>query len=363
MTTSVWPNDTIMNPFPARESGNIGPITCFVASPFEPKKRWDELFQLIKDICAQISGSTGVEIKCFRADSIVSSGVIHPEIWKSLLTADFIICDVTGQNGNVMLELGIAAAWRRKEHVIILRETNDEKPRLFDINPARHLEYEISFSGTKKLAEQLSSVVQDVLANIPFSPETRKPVSLPFSARLDDSVDNKALYTEDVTHRRMLKDCLEFGAPLNYRYSWMSLGDIRLSKLIVEADLKLTLSHPNHEPFIGIMVRSQHYFANWGHLVFVRGDGKVYLNVRKNESGDYEDKLIGQVPNFDIKSFFKFKVAISDLDIKVWVNDFSQSIPLISLPYVFSAGRLLFIAGYCRMGIRAVKVEELRSSV
>lgn len=73
----------------------------------------------------KVGKSMGVDVKCFRADHIASSGIIHPEIWKALRTADFIICDVSGHNGNVMLELGVAAAWRRKEHVIILRDKND----------------------------------------------------------------------------------------------------------------------------------------------------------------------------------------------------------------------------------------------
>jgi hypothetical protein len=94
-------------------------------------------------------------------------------IFQISLTTDFIVCDVSGQNGNIMLELGIAAAWRRKEHVIILRDRSDYKPRLFDLNPARHLEYEISFAGTKKLMEDLSSVILSALANIPFSLEIK----------------------------------------------------------------------------------------------------------------------------------------------------------------------------------------------
>jgi len=140
-----------------------------------------------------------------------------------------------------MLELGVAAAWRRKEHVIILRDKNDEKPRLFDINPPRHLEYEISFSGFQKLIRDLGVVVADVLASIPFQTPPRPSVALPFRASLTDGKDAPELYTEDITHRRMLSDCLEFGAPLNYRYSWMSLGDLRLSRVHVKAEIKVTL--------------------------------------------------------------------------------------------------------------------------
>ncbi|MBC8521298.1 MAG: hypothetical protein H8D26_04825 [Methanomicrobia archaeon] len=124
---------------------------------------------------------------------------------------------------------------------IILRDKNDEKQHLFDINPARHLEYEISFSGMQKLMRDLGKVVAKVLATIPFQTPHRHSVVLPFSASLTDGKDAPELYTEDFTHRRMLSDCLEFGAPLNYRYSWMSLGDLILSRVHIKAEIKMTL--------------------------------------------------------------------------------------------------------------------------
>lgn len=359
MSSSVWPYDTFLEPEPPIDDKSIGSITCFVASPFEPKKRWDDLFDLIQTVTTEVGKSMGVVIKCFRADHIASSGIIHPEIWKALRAADFIICDVSGQNGNVMLELGIAAAWRRKEHVIILRDKNDEKPYLFDINPARHLEYDISFSGIQKLMRDLGKVVADVLATIPFQTPPRRSVALPFRTSLTDGKDTPELYTEDITHRRMLSDCLEFGAPLNYRYSWMSLGDLRLSKVHIKAEIKMTLDSPSFNPFMGVMVRGQHYFANFGHLIFVRQDGTVYLTMREDDSGKYHDEPLGKIADFDMRQFACFDIAMNDDILKIKVNALEVSKKLTELPYVFSAGRIIFIAGHCRVGIRNIEVEEL----
>jgi len=360
MSSSVWPYDTFLEPEPPIYDKSIGSITCFVASPFEPNKRWDDLFNLIQAVTKEVGKSMGVVVKCFRADHIASSGIIHPEIWKALRSADFIICDVSGQNGNVMLELGIASAWRRKEHVIILRDKNDEKPRLFDINPFRHLEYDISFSGIQKLMRDLGKVVADVLATIPFQTPSRRQVALPFHASLTDGKDAPELYTEDFTHRRMLSDCLEFGTPLIYRYSWMSLSDLRLSKVHVKAEIKMTLDNkPAHDPFMGIMVRGQHYFANKGHLIFVRQDGTVYLTLIEDESGKYHDEPLGKIADFDMRLFASFDIAMNDDVLKIKVNNFDVSEKLTELPYVFSAGRVIFIAGYCRVGIRNIVVEEI----
>ena len=259
-----------------------------------------------------------------------------------------------------MLELGVAAAWRRKEHVIILRDKNDEKQQLFDINPARHLEYEISFSGMQKLMSDLGEAVAKVLATIPFQTPPRHSVVLPFSTSLTDGKDAPELYTEDFTHRRMLPDCLEFGAPLNYRYSWMSLGDLRLSKVHVKAEIKMTLDNkPAHDPFMGIMLRGQHYFANFGHLIFVRQDGTVYLTLIEDERGKYHDEPLEKIADFDMRQFTCFDIAMDDKNLKIKVNNLDVSKKLIELPYVFSAGRIIFIAGYCRVGIRNIEVEEI----
>ena len=360
MSISVWPFDTFLEPKPPIDDRSIGTVACFVATPFEPKNRWDDLFNLIQDVTRDIGNSMGVNIQCKRADHIASSGIIHPEIWKALLVSDFIICDVTGQNGNVILELGIAAAWRKKEHVIILRDKSDEKSHLFDINPARHLEYDISFSGTSKLKRDLTTVIADVLATFPSERAKRLSVILPFRVPLTDGKDAPELYTESITHRRMLPDCLEFGAPLNYRYSWMSLGDLVLSKVHVKAEIKMTLASPSdsYKPFMGVMVRGQHYFANSGHLIFVRQDG-VFLTMRENEFGNYHDEPIGEIRDFDMSKFTSFDIMMDDNVFKINVNNLQVEKQLEQLPYVFSAGRIIFIAGYCRIGIRNIEISEL----
>jgi len=358
MSTSIWPYDTYLEPVPPIDVKSVGIITCFVISPFEPRARWDDMFSLIQSSAEQVGKSIGLQIKCFRADSIASSGVIHPEIWKALRTADIIVCDVSGRNGNVMMELGIASAWRRKEHVIILRDRNDGTDHLFDINPVRHLEYDLSFSGFQKLVRELREAISSALVGIPFMQPVRKSVRLPFQASLTNGQDAPELYTEDITHRRMLPDCVEFGAPLNYLYSWMSLGDLSLTRVRVAVEMKLTLSVDGLQPFMGVMVRGQHCFANFGHMVFVR-DGKAYLTVRENDLGSYHDELLGAVGGPKSDGFYMFTVQIDGAAISAEVNDASFEKALAELPYVFSSGRILFIAGHCRVGIRNVSADSL----
>jgi len=361
MSGSVWPYDTFQEPEPRMDDRSIRAITCFVISPFKPRERWDDMFKLFQSVASEVSRRINVPIECRRADQIVSSGMLHSEIWNSLRTADFIICDVSNQNGNVMLELGVAAAWRKKEQIIILRDKNDEKPFLFDINPARHIEYELSFSGYQKLVNDLIEIVEKVLATFPFhgTPGYGQSISLPFRASLNNGIDLRELYTEDITHRVLLPDCLEFGAPLNYRYSWMSLGDRRLSRVHVKAELKMTLQVPHLAPFMGIMVRGQNYFTNFGHFIFAQHDGTIYLTIREDDTGKHHNEPLGKIAEFDMRKFIGFDVSIDDDVLKIQVEKVVNSKKLGELPYVFSAGRIYFIAGYCRIGIRNIEIDEL----
>jgi hypothetical protein len=362
MTGSIWPHDTYLSPKMPPQTKTPGAISCFLVSPYEPRPKWDDLFNLVKAVCTSVGQTLGVQIDCLRADSIASSGVIHPEIWEAILQSDFIICDVTGHNGNVMLELGIAAAWRNKEHVIIIRDTNDEKPRLFDINPARHVEYTVTFSGLQKLTADLAKVVTDILATIPVQASGPVRVSLPFRAPLSDGIDRSELRTEDITHRRLLPDCLEFGAPLSYRYSWMSIGDLLIANVSIATDLKLTLEVPPHNPFMGVMVRGQSFYANCGHLVFVRRDGTVYLTVREDDTGKYHDEPLGVIPNYDIHEFTHFDIAIDAAALRISVGPLHIVKTLAELPYVFSKGRLILIAGGCRIGVRSLEVHAIEQA-
>ena len=60
----------------------------FFICPVRPPEYWDELFGLVKQICDSISKAMGVPIRCRRAVDIVSAGIIHPEIWQDIRSAE-----------------------------------------------------------------------------------------------------------------------------------------------------------------------------------------------------------------------------------------------------------------------------------
>ena len=239
MTLSIWPHDTALEPDQPLKP--FGHLTCFVASPFQPKDRFDDLFELVGGVCQELRAALQVEeFQCVRSDNIASAGVIHPEIWQYLKRADVIVADVSGQNGNVLLELGVAAAWQRKEQVIILREESADERHLFDINPARHIEYTRTSSGFALLRKRLGEVMLQAVAASPFADVPTATSEIPLTAKLDDGRDSADLWVPPISHRRMLEDCLEFGSLYNFSQSWLALGGSKPAKVKVRAELRFT---------------------------------------------------------------------------------------------------------------------------
>jgi len=283
MTLSIWPHDTSLEPDQPLKP--FGHLTCFVASPFQPKDRFDDLLAIVKDVCHELQTVLQLDaFECVRSDSIATAGVIHPEIWQYLKRADVIVADVSGLNGNVLLELGVAAAWRRKEQVIILREESADEKHLFDINPARHIEYTRTSSGFALLRKKLSEVMMDAVAAAPFADVSTNATELPLTAKLDDGKDSVALWVPPVSHRRMLGDCLEFGSLYHFGRSWLALGGSKPAKVRVRAELKFTERRETSDRcWMGINLRAQLFYASLGHLVLLRSDGTVLRTARDED--------------------------------------------------------------------------------
>lgn len=363
MTQSVWPYDHSLEPRGITKE-DFNKLNCFVLSPSEPKQLFDDIFRLIKSLCDQLGKPLGVEIECKRAVDITSSGIIHPEIWQAIRTADIIVADVSGLNGNVLLELGVSSAWHKKEKVIILREERSEERRLFDILPARHIEYTRTPSGFQKLAEALFTTINNVLASAPFEDIPKRPASLPISLTLTDGEDPDILWSPGLGHRRILPGkYLEFGSIYNFRYSWLTVADLRLRNVHVKADLIFSVArgNPVNQPWIGIMVRSQAYLADKGHLAYMRADGSVWVTLEEENGTKHRDEQIGQIPNFDPTSltFIPFDISMDDTAWKVNIGPVQWRASIESLPYVFGEGRILLESFFAWIGLRNLSVEKI----
>lgn len=76
-----------------------------------------------------------------------------------LAKADLVVADVSGLNGNVMYELGLAHAMGKR--TVIITQEIDELP--FDLRPYRVNQYSTSFAKAPALAKKLAEIAQGVL--------------------------------------------------------------------------------------------------------------------------------------------------------------------------------------------------------
>jgi hypothetical protein len=361
VSESVWPFD-----HSAERSGlateDLDTLRCFVICPSSPAALYDDIFRVIKTICNEMFRAYGVKITCKRALDIVSSGVIHPEIWSSIRLADIVIADVSGTNGNVMLELGVAAAWHKKEKVIIIRQENPTERHLFDIGPARHIEYSCTPSGFERLADQLRFTIQDVSSGAPFDEVEAPKVALPYTARFDGGSDSDSLLTPGMAHRRVVPGrFLEFGSLYNFRYGWLTVGDLRLNNVHVKAELQFSriFSHSQGQPWIGVAVRSQGYLANKEHLVYLHADGAVWVTLEEDGGTRHTDVFVGRINHFDPESDqpIVFDVLFDDNSWSLQVGSVNWSYSTDKLPYVFSHGRIMVQGLLCWVGMRSLEVQ------
>lgn len=111
----------------------------------------------------------------FAADLVSngeSVGIIHSRIVTNILTNDLIVCDVSGKNPNVMLELGLRLATDKP--IVIIKD--DKTTYSFDSAVIEHLEYprDLSYPKMPKFGELLKGkAIASTQAPAHFSPFLR----------------------------------------------------------------------------------------------------------------------------------------------------------------------------------------------
>ncbi|MEN0036214.1 MAG: hypothetical protein AAGC78_04070 [Cellvibrio sp.] len=110
--------------------------TCGIVMPISPidgceMGHWQEVRGILEDAI-----STAGFIPNLVSDAN-ESGVIQQRIIKNLYQNEMVICDISGKNANVMLELGVRLAFDKP--TIILKDSSTSFS--FDISPIEHLIY------------------------------------------------------------------------------------------------------------------------------------------------------------------------------------------------------------------------------
>jgi len=127
-------------------------LEAFVIMPFGGD--FDEVFtELIEPTLSDIGFTVT------RADLSNNQEQILKDIVNMIADAELVIADVTGLNGNVMYELGLAHAMGRK--TAIITRNIEELP--FDLRSYRATSYKTTFTAAPALAKRLKEIGQGVI--------------------------------------------------------------------------------------------------------------------------------------------------------------------------------------------------------
>jgi ATP-dependent Clp protease ATP-binding subunit ClpA len=120
-------------------------------------KEFDDLFYHYIKPSMEVHGLT-----VLKADNIFKPGNILSQVWAQIRTAEVIVVDVSGQNSNVIFELGLCYGIQRCP--ILLTRDPSELP--FNIRNLRYIQYENTAAGAHKLAEDLKTTVGEFLSAV-----------------------------------------------------------------------------------------------------------------------------------------------------------------------------------------------------
>lgn len=118
------------------------PTRVFVLMPF--REELEPIYQIIKE-----SGERA-GLRVMRADEMVSPGRITDQISDAIAGAGVIVADITGQNPNVLFEVGMASSLSKD--ILMISQDRDIP---FDIKDQRVIFYENTIQGAQTLREQL----------------------------------------------------------------------------------------------------------------------------------------------------------------------------------------------------------------
>lgn len=158
---------------PNKSSDTI--INCGLVMPIAKMKDYpSHQFSDVKEIL--IDAIKSIKTHNFNprlvSDSQGEIDIIHKSIVNNLYSDPIVIVDISGRNGNVMLELGLRLAFDKP--VIIIKD--DKTDYMFDISMIEHLEYPSDLRHNKievfksLLAERMVQTLQKAEEDESYSP-------------------------------------------------------------------------------------------------------------------------------------------------------------------------------------------------
>ena len=356
--SEIWPFD-VKARFSSGAIDAIRPFKCTLLMPFE--RRFNQVAEIIRSTVSEMvedfAKNFGMEVPVIkRLDWVTSSGVIQQEIWQEIAEADLVFCDITGYNPNVMFESGVCAAWKEMGQVVFIKDHFFRQQSAFDIAPIRYTEYELTSDGMQSFRSKVARLTMDVLIGFPDRQGSSPSTLLPLEIDFKDNQDDLRIYTPPFAHRRVIDGALEFGSRGFFAHSWASIGKESFLNFTLEFSARFSNSLP-HPAYIGVGLRSQHYYANFAHILYLNRDGSIVITEPNEETPNfYEDTVLRQTTPIDLVADHRFRVVFNESILSVEVDDFSHTLQVPQMKKVFGPGLIRFQAARSWMAIKHVKV-------
>ena len=114
--------------------------------------------------------------------------------------------------------------------------------------------------------------------------------------------------------------------------------------------------------YIGVGVRSQHYYANFAHILYLNHDGTIIITEPNEEPPlFYKDRELRKALQIDLLSDHTFKLTFSERTLSIQVDDFKESFQVADMKKVFGQGLIRFQSHSTWMGLKEIKVKERTS--
>ncbi len=356
--SEIWPLDVRTKSLGSADNA-IRPFKCLLLMPFET--RFTQVASIIHDtvthVVTEIFKMELPDIK--RLDWITSSNAIQQEIWQEISGADLVFCDITGYNPNVMFESGVCAAWKKMVQVVFIKDHFFRQESIFDIAPIRYTEYELTSDGTRDFTDKVAKHTANALIGFPDHCGVATDVSLPLAIDFSGGRDDLGIFTPPFAHRRLFDGALEFGSIVNFAHSWASVGKKEFLNFWLEFSARFSHPQPDNDAWIGVGLRSQNFFANYSHLLYLRRDGAVVITEPNEEEPPYYANINLRPPMpMDPAAYHVFRLLFDEKALKVEVDELSNTFPVASMKKVFGPGLIRFQAYKSWMAIGRLTIDE-----
>jgi len=298
-----------------------------------------------------------------RIDWVKSTGVIQDQIWHELLSADLVFCDITDHNPNVMFEAGVASAWKPIHKVVFIKNKSFEANHPFDISPIRYIEYDLSSSDSiKAFKDAIGAVTENAIFPFPDEQIVAPSIHLPLRLNFSEGIDDLRLYTPPYCHRRVVDGAFQFGSLFSYPHSWASVGNSRLLNIKLEFEARFAASTSlGEECKIGVGLRSQHFYANFAHILVLGADGSILVTEPNNEPNNYypyANIVLRGPTKIDPFSLHSFRLLFNERQLNIVVDDFSKTFMVAEMKRVLGPGLVRFHATRAWMDITHLELSE-----